>query len=109
MKDNIALKGHVSSFGNSAWRATHKKSEQTAPAITKLLDAGATMVGVTKLDQLTYSLTGNVCEGTPPINPRYPDRFTGGSSSGSASAVAGAIADIGIGTDTGGSVRPAMG
>lgn len=105
VKDNIALKNHISSFGHEAWRNTHNKSTENAPTISKLLSAGAKMVGVAKLDQLTYSLTGNVSEGTPPINPLYPDRFTGGSSSGSASAVAGNVADIGIGTDTGGSVR----
>ena len=43
VKDNIALKDHVSSFGHGAWRATHKKSEKTAPAIVKLLDADATV------------------------------------------------------------------
>jgi amidase len=57
------------------------------------------------MDQLAYSLIGNVCEGTPPLNSLYPDRFTGGSSSGPAAAVAAGLADIGLGTDTAGSIR----
>lgn len=105
VKDLFAISNHTSSFGNSRWRESHGKSVATAPVISKLLNAGATMVGITKMDQLAYSLVGNVGEGEQPINPLYPDRFTGGSSSGSAAAVAGGVADIGIGTDTGGSVR----
>ncbi len=105
VKDNIAISGHTSSFGHARWRETHSKSVSTAPVVTKMLEAGAEMIGLTKLDQFTYSIMGNVGEGQSPINPLYPDRFTGGSSSGSASAVAGGVADIGIGTDTAGSIR----
>jgi amidase len=105
VKDCIAIAGHTSSFGIARWRETHPRSETTAPVVTNMLSAGAELLGMTKLDQLTYSLVGNIGEGTAPINPLYPDRFTGGSSSGSASAVAGKVADIGIGTDTGGSIR----
>ncbi len=105
IKDLFAISGHVSSFGHSRWRETHAKSTETAPVVNKLLEAGAVMVGITKMDQLAYSLVGNVGEDEAPVNPLYPDRYTGGSSSGSASAVAGNSADIGIGTDTGGSIR----
>lgn len=63
------------------------------------------MVGLVKLDQLAYSLVGDVGEGEPPLNPTYLDRFTGGSSSGSAAAVAGGVCDLGLGTDTGASIR----
>jgi amidase len=63
------------------------------------------VAGLAKLDQLAYSLIGNAGEGTAPVNSQYPDRFTGGSSSGPAAAVAAGLADIGIGTDTGGSIR----
>ena len=104
VKDLIALAGHVSSFGNARWRATHEPATKTANLVERLLAAGASMVGLTKMDQLAYSLIGNVGEGEPPVNPLTPDRFTGGSSSGSASAVAG-LADMIIGIDTAGSIR----
>ena len=105
VKDNIAISGHVSSFGNPRWRGTHRKSRKNAPVVDRILNGGGEIVGLAKLDEMTLSLVGNAPEGTPPINPLYPDRFTGGSSSGTASAVAGGIAQVGIGTDTAGSIR----
>jgi amidase len=105
VKDMIAIEGHVPSFGHPRWRETHQPATSTAPLVRALLDAGARVAGLAKLDQLAFSLVGNVGEGEPPPNPRYPDRFTGGSSSGSASAVASGLVDIGMGTDTAGSVR----
>jgi len=105
VKDMIAVAGHVSSFGHPRWRETHGPQDRTAPLISRLLAAGAEVAGLAKLDQLAYSLIGNVGEGTAPVNSLYPGRFTGGSSSGPAAAVAAGLADIGIGTDTGGSVR----
>ena len=66
---------------------------------------GASIVGKTQTDELTYSLNGeNIHYGTP-INPRAPGRIPGGSSSGSAVAVAGELVDFALGTDCGGSVR----
>jgi amidase len=105
VKDLVSIAGHTSSFGHPRWRATHPPSTRTAPAAARLLAAGAAVAGLAKLDQLAYSLIGNAGEGTAPGNTLYPDRFTGGSSSGSAAAVAAGLADIGIGTDTAGSVR----
>ncbi len=71
----------------------------------RVLDAGATVVGKTICDEFMYSITGaNAHYGTP-LNPRAPDRLPGGSSSGSASAVAGGACDLALGTDTGGSIR----
>ena len=70
-----------------------------------LLDAGASLNGITIMDELAFSLTGeNVHCGTP-INPRAQNCMPGGSSSGSAVAVAGGLADFALGSDTGGSVR----
>jgi amidase len=105
VKDMIGVSGHTSSFGHPRWRATHSASQETAPAIASLLAAGASVAGLAKLDQLAYSLIGNAGEGTAPVNSQYPDRFTGGSSSGPAAAVAAGLADIGLGTDTAGSIR----
>ncbi len=76
-----------------------------ADVVANLLSAGCRIVGKTKMHELAYGMTGiNAFEGTP-INPRYPDRIPGGSSSGSAAAVAAGLVDFAIGTDTGGSIR----
>ena len=105
VKDMISVAGHVSSFGHPRWRATHLPSQETAPALSGLLAAGASVTGLAKLDQLAYSLIGNAGEGVAPLNSQYPGRFTGGSSSGPAAAVAAGLADAGLGTDTAGSIR----
>jgi len=73
--------------------------------VERLLGLGVQIVGKTHMDELAFSLMGlNARYGTP-VNPAAPDRVPGGSSSGSASSVAAGLADIGLGTDTGGSVR----
>ena len=74
-------------------------------AVQTLLDAGATLIGKTITDEVSLGILGeNPFDGTP-LNPRAPDRVPGGSSSGSASAVAQGLCDTALGTDTGGSVR----
>ena len=74
-------------------------------AVQTLLDGGANLIGKTITDEISLGILGeNAFEGTP-SNVNAPGRVPGGSSSGSASAVAAGIADIAIGTDTGGSVR----
>ncbi len=105
VKDLIAIGGHTSSFGTARWRETHDPALADAPVVAKLRAAGGEVVGTTKMDQLAYSLIGNVGEGDPPINVFDTDSYCGGSSSGSASAVAADAADIGVGTDTAGSIR----
>ena len=105
VKDMISVAGHVSSFGHPRWRATHSPRGETAPALSRLLAAGASVTGLAKLDQLAYSLIGNVGEGVAPLNSLYPGRFTGGSSSGPAAAVAAGLTEAGLGTDTAGSIR----
>ncbi|WP_046213730.1 amidase [Paenibacillus wulumuqiensis] len=105
VKDVFALEGYASGAGNPDWLRTHPPAEYTAPAILSLLNAGAVLRGTTHTDELMYSLNGqNVHYGTP-VNPRAKDRIPGGSSSGSAVAVAAGLRDFAIGTDTGGSVR----
>ncbi|HEY8545403.1 MAG TPA: amidase family protein, partial [Acidimicrobiales bacterium] len=104
-KDLIDVAGVTTGAGNPEWARTHPPAAAHAPVVDALLAAGATLVGRTVTDELAYSLAGtNVHHGTP-RNPRCPDRVPGGSSSGSASAVAGGAVDIGLGTDTGGSIR----
>ncbi|HEV7807546.1 MAG TPA: amidase family protein [Solirubrobacteraceae bacterium] len=105
VKDLFAVAGHTSSFGHPRWRDTHEPASANADVVDRLLNAGAAVAGLAKMDQLAYSLTGNVGEGSAPVNAFDPESFCGGSSSGPASAVAGGVADVGLGTDTAGSIR----
>lgn len=105
VKDLIDVAGVATGGGNPDWLATHARAERHAPCVAKLLAAGASVDGKTITDELAYSLEGvNVHYGTP-VNPRWPHALPGGSSSGSASAVAAGDVDFALGTDTGGSVR----
>ena len=105
VKDVFDVAGHVTGCGNPDWQRTHWPAQHTASVIQRLQAAGATLLGKTVTDELAYSLNGeNWHYGMPP-NPRAPGRIPGGSSSGSASAVAAGLVDIAIGTDCGGSVR----
>jgi amidase len=105
VKDLFDLAGVITTFGNPDWAATHPPATATAPVVLTLLQAGARLAGKTKTQELAYGLTGeNVWHGTP-TNPAAPERFPGGSSCGSAAAVAGGLVDFALGSDTGGSVR----
>ena len=105
VKDLFDVAGEVTTYGNPDWARTHPPATATAPIVQSLLLAGAHMVGKTKTVELAYGLTGeNVWHGTP-TNPAAPDRFPGGSSCGSAAAVAAQLVDFALGSDTGGSVR----
>jgi amidase len=104
-KDLFDVEGFVTGCGNPDWAATHKVAERSAAAVEALLNTGASLVGKTITDEISLGLLGiNRFYGTP-LNPRAPDRVPGGSSSGSASAVAGGACDVALGTDSGGSVR----
>jgi amidase len=104
-KDLIDVAGYVTGGGNPHWASRQKPAAKSAPVVDRLLRAGAALVGKTITDELAFSLEGeNEHHGTP-VNPRAPDRLPGGSSSGSAVAVAAGLANLGLGTDTGGSVR----
>lgn len=105
VKDLIDVAGHPTGFGNPDWAASHPVPERNAPAVDRLLAAGASLDGKTILDELAYSLEGrNIHYGTP-RNARAPGRIVGGSSCGSAAAVAAGLVDAALGSDTGGSVR----
>lgn len=105
VKDLYDVAGVVTGYGNPDWARTHPPATSDAAVVTALLEAGARLVGKTKTVELAYGLTGeNVWHGTP-TNPAAPDRFPGGSSCGSAAAVAAGLCDIAMGSDTGGSVR----
>jgi len=104
-KDVFHVKGYRTGFGHPDWLASHPPAEHTAAVIERLLAAGADMVGRTHCDEVCYSLTGeNVHYGTP-VNVNAPGCIPGGSSNGSAAAVAGKLVDFAVGSDCGGSVR----
>jgi len=105
VKDLYDVAGRVAGCGNPEWKRTHPEATAHAPAVTALLEAGGRLVGMTHTDELAYSLMGvNAHYGTP-INSADPRRVPGGSSSGSAAAVAAGLVDFALGSDTGGSVR----
>ena len=105
VKDLYAVPGHPVGAGNPTHLREAPVETVPADAVGALLAAGAAIGGIARTDEFAYNLTGrNEHHGTPP-NGAVPTRLPGGSSSGSASAVRLGMAEIGIGTDTAGSVR----
>lgn len=105
VKENIDVEGQTSTNGHPQWAASHAAAAGNATVVERLLGAGARLVGKTHMDEMAYSLLGaNPHFGTP-INPAAQDRHPGGSSSGSAVAVAAGLVNFAIGTDTAGSCR----
>lgn len=105
VKDLFNVAGYPTAAGNATVLAASGIKPSTAPLVQTLLDAGVCFVGKTNTDELAYSLIGGNIHFGMPINPRDPNLIPGGSSSGSAVAVAAGLADIGLGTDTSGSIR----
>ncbi|WP_242894903.1 amidase [Actinomadura litoris] len=103
VKDIIDVAGLPTGMG-SAHFAGHT-AEHDAAVVTRLRTAGAVIVGKTGTHEFAYGGTGDVSADGPCRNPRDPARMSGGSSSGSAVAVAAGTVPLAIGTDTGGSVR----
>ncbi|MBF4593183.1 DUF3225 domain-containing protein [Curtobacterium flaccumfaciens] len=105
VKDLYAVPGQPVGAGNPTYLREAPVETAPAAAVAALLAAGASIRGIARTDEFAYNLTGrNAHHGTPP-NSAAPTRLPGGSSSGSASAVGLGTAEIGIGTDTAGSVR----
>jgi amidase len=104
-KDLFDVAGHVTGGGNPDWPRGNPVPTRHGWAVQRLLDAGATLIGKTITDEVSLGILGeNPFDGTA-RNPRAPGRVPGGSSSGSAVAVAASLCDTALGTDTGGSVR----
>ena len=104
-KDLFDVAGHVTGGGNPDWARVNPVPTRHAWAVQRLLDAGASLIGKTITDEVSLGILGeNPFDGTAK-NPRAPGRVPGGSSSGSAVAVAAGLCDTALGTDTGGSVR----
>jgi amidase len=101
----IDIAGWPTGGGNPDWPRAHEIPQRHAWVVEALLEAGASIIGQTITDEVSLGILGeNAHDGTP-LNPKAPDRVPGGSSSGSASAVAGGACDFALGTDSGGSVR----
>ncbi len=105
VKDLIDVAGVPTGGGNPDWPRFAATPARHAGVVQALLDAGASVVGKTITDEVSLGILGeNAHDGTP-LNPAAPGRVPGGSSSGSASAVAAGECDFALGTDSGGSVR----
>ncbi len=103
LKDNLCVEGK--SLRCSSEILNGFRSPYHATAVARLLAADALIVGHTRMDEFGMGTTGRNSPGGPVRNPRYPQLSTGGSSGGSAVAVAGGWVPLALGSDTGGSVR----
>lgn len=105
VKDLFAIAGESVGGGTPHYLEHAPVESEHAAAVAALLARGASVTGIAHTDQLAYSLGGvNPHYGTP-TNPAAPERIPGGSSSGPAVAVSSGEVDLGLGTDTAGSIR----
>jgi amidase len=105
VKDLFDIAGQPTGAGNPDWLRSHPVPTRTSAVVQTLLDAGADMIGKTLTDEIAYSIHGDNHHYGTPQNVAAPGRVPGGSSSGSAAAVAARLCDFALGTDTGGSTR----
>src|SRR5262245_53750144 len=105
VKDLFAIKGRKVSNGNPDFYEHATPARETAPVVTRLLEAGASCIGVTVCDEFFYGMLGTNVHYGQPVNTRAPKHVTGGSSCGAAAAVAAGMCDFALGTDTAGSIR----
>ncbi len=105
VKDVFHVAGYPTSMGQPWLAAALGVQHHHSQVVSTLLAAGASFAGKTVSDEMALSMTGQNLHYGAPINGSDPNRIAGGSSSGSAAAVSNGLADIALGTDTGGSVR----
>jgi aspartyl-tRNA(Asn)/glutamyl-tRNA(Gln) amidotransferase subunit A len=103
VKDVIAVAGHTMTAGTPAFHRPESRSD--APAVASLVEQGATVIGMANLQALAFGASGTGSLKGAVVNPAAKDRLVGGSSGGSAAAVAAGVVDFALGTDTGGSIR----
>jgi aspartyl-tRNA(Asn)/glutamyl-tRNA(Gln) amidotransferase subunit A len=103
VKDNIDVACLPCEVGSAHLRG--RVPDRDAAVVATLRDLGAVVIGKTATHQFAYGPTGDRTGGPPARNPADPGRITGGSSGGSAAAVAAGMVPLALGTDTGGSVR----
>lgn len=104
VKDLIDVAGLPTRAG-SAVLADAPLAQSDAPVVARLQDAGAIVVAKLHTHEFAYGPTGDIAANGPARNPHDPELITGGSSSGSAAAVAAGYLPLALGTDTGASVR----
>jgi amidase len=105
VKDLFAIEGRKVSNGNPDFYEHATPATGTAPVIARLLQAGASLTGITVCDEFFYSVLGTNAHYGQPFNARARHHVTGGSSCGAAAAVTAAMCDFALGSDTGGSIR----
>ena len=103
IKDNFDVEGYPTTVGTPALR--DHRPQRTAPAVAALRGAGAIVLGKTNMHELAYGLTSNNATFGPVRNPYDRERSPGGSSGGTAAAIAARMTPGGLGSDTAGSVR----
>jgi len=105
VKDLFDVAGLPTLGSTPDWNPSRRPAGTHAWVVSRLLAAGAGIVGKTVTDEVSLGIFGENKHHGRVINPRAPEHVPGGSSSGSAAAVAGGLCDFALGTDTGGSVR----
>jgi aspartyl-tRNA(Asn)/glutamyl-tRNA(Gln) amidotransferase subunit A len=103
VKDLFDTAGLTTTYGSAIFRS--HVPERTAEAVRRLEDAGHALVGKTNLHEFAYGVTSENPHFGAVVNPLDPARVAGGSSGGSAAAVAAGLCEVALGTDSGGSIR----
>ncbi|WP_435143457.1 amidase [Halobaculum sp. P14] len=102
VKDNVAVRGVAHGVGTASLAV---EADRDATVVERIRASGADLVGTTRMDPFALGVTGESGDGGRTVNPAAVDAIPGGSSAGSAAAVAGGLVDAALGTDTAGSVR----
>jgi aspartyl-tRNA(Asn)/glutamyl-tRNA(Gln) amidotransferase subunit A len=103
VKDLLDTAGLTTTYGSAIFR--EHVPDRTASAVTRLEEAGYAIAGKTNLHEFAYGTTSENPHYGAVVNPLDPARVAGGSSGGSAAAVAAGLCEIALGTDSGGSIR----
>jgi aspartyl-tRNA(Asn)/glutamyl-tRNA(Gln) amidotransferase subunit A len=103
VKDLFDTAGLTTTYGSALFR--DRVPERTAEAVRRLQEAGYAVVGKTNLHEFAYGVTSENPHFGAVVNPLDPARVAGGSSGGSAAAVAAGLCEVALGTDSGGSIR----
>jgi aspartyl-tRNA(Asn)/glutamyl-tRNA(Gln) amidotransferase subunit A len=103
VKDLFDTKGFITTYGSAIFR--EHVPERTAAAVSRLEESGYAVVGKTNLHEFAYGITSDNPHFGAVVNPLDPTRIPGGSSGGSAAALAAGLCEVALGTDSAGSIR----